>query len=133
LRSKVSFLFNIYIYIYIFLISFFPCYFYITHISNDYKLLNEYKYFDEITILENGKDVKNREYIQENLIFNPNENKKFTSSDNIFFYGSNSQSFDFNNINSIVLTKESIKIMKYIKNKKNFLPLINYSKEHQML
>lgn len=136
MRNKISLLFNKYIYIYIFLISFFPCYFYITHISNDYKLLNEYKYFDEITILGNKKEVENKEYIQENLIFNPNENKKFTSSDNIFFYGSNSQSFDFNNIpDSIVLTKESIKIYENIlKNKKTFsFPRINYSKEHQML
>jgi hypothetical protein len=34
-------------------------------------LLNEYRYFDEVTILKD-KEVLNSEYIEQNLLFNPN-------------------------------------------------------------
>ena len=52
---------------------------YLQHIKSDYKLLNEYRYIEEITILNNDKEVSNNEYIDNNLLFNPNSKKKYTS------------------------------------------------------
>lgn len=81
-----------------FLIIFFsiPLYFFFNHIFHDYRLINEYKYFDEKTILQN-RMVDNFEYINKNFLFDGTNEKynKFTSND-IYFYDSDKKGITFN-------------------------------------
>jgi len=117
--NKINILLNKYFYILIFLLFSIQSYFYINHIINDFKLLNGYRYIDEVTLLKN-KDVSNQNYINSNLLFNPNEKKKFTSNSNIFFFDKKGTGLSFNNmINSITLDKYKFKSYGYVLNKYN--------------
>lgn len=59
---------------------FVQCFLYFQFILNDYKLANEYRYIDEITIL-GDKNVSNEQYIDENLLFLPSNKYKYNSDD----------------------------------------------------
>jgi len=82
-------------YILLFLLIAIQSYFYIEHIVSNYKLANGYKYFNEITLLDNKK-VSNTEYINKNLLFHPYKIGTYKySANNIFFEGKKHKGFDF--------------------------------------
>ena len=85
-------------------------YTYLEHILSDYKLINEYKYMDEITIID-GKKFRNSEYINKYLLFKPKEVGEYKySSKNIFFTDKNNKGLNFINSNPkyIILDLKSI-------------------------
>jgi len=132
--NRLDLLFNKYFYILIFVLFLIQSYFYINHIVNDYKLLNEYRYIDQITLLDD-KEVSNKKYINDNLLFNPYENKKFTSSNNIFLYDEKGIGLSFNNmIDSKVLPKYQFKSYNNVLYKySSYFNLILYSKDMKLL
>ena len=132
--NKTNILFNKYFYVLIFILFLTQSYFYINHISNDYKLLNEYRYIDEVTLL-NDKEVLNSEYVNKNLLFNPYEKKKFTSSHNIFSYDKKGSGLNFTNmIDSNILSKHQFKSYGSVLNKYNSsFNSISYSKDMKLL
>lgn len=77
--NKINIVFKPYINIFIFLFISIQSFIYLQHITGNYKLLNEYRYIDEITILENDKEISNHNYMNNNLLFDPNDKKKYTS------------------------------------------------------
>jgi len=74
--NKINIVFKPYINIFIFLFISIQSFIYLQHITGNYKLLNEYRYIDEITILENDKEISNHNYMNNNLLFDPNDKKK---------------------------------------------------------
>ena len=70
-----------------------PVYFFIGHILSDYRLMNEYKYFDEVTLLDDGQKIDNLNYINKNLLFDPSDTYKYSSQD-IIFKGTEEPSFN---------------------------------------
>jgi len=131
---KLDMIYNKFFPIILSILFFIQSYFYISHINNDYKLINEYRYMDEITLL-NGKEVLNSKYIDENLLFNPKEKKRFTSTNNIFFYDKKNLGLSFNNIiDSFVLERHKLKSYNSLINKYNsHFKNIKYSKDLNML
>lgn len=133
--NKINILVNKYLYLLVFTLFIIQSYFYINHINNDYKLLNEYRYIDE-TSLVNGKEVLNSNYIDNNLLFKVNETENYTSSNNIFFYGKENKYLNFNNIpNSIVLREVQFQAYEHLMKAKliNNFSDISYNKEKELL
>ena len=110
-------------------------YFYLQHITHNYKLMNEYKYINEITLLKD-KNVSNHKYINRNLLFNPNIKEHYTSTKNIFFNDKKGTGLSFNNFPSyIVLPKYKMKSYHYLFNKSKKIHFNNvlYSKNLRLL
>ena len=76
---------KVWIYFFILLLITIQSSFYLSHITQDYKLMNEYKYMNEVTLL-NHKKVNNSIFIDQNLSINFFSNNIFTS-DLICFKG----------------------------------------------
>ena len=110
-------------------------YFYLDHITSDYKLINEYRYIDEITLLH-GNEVSNKEYINSNLLFHPEVQEKFSSTNDIFFNDQKDMGLMFKNImKPIVLEKNKQLSYGHILNGdyKTHFPNIYYNKYKNIL
>lgn len=102
---------------------------YLEHIFSNYKLLNEYRYIDEVTLLKD-KNVSNIEYINNNLLFDKNKlSEKFDSQD-IYIDNSRGKGLYFRYpIKEIILTPTELSsYRKLISEVYNYqLPLIAYN------
>lgn len=130
----MSFLTKKYLFILIFVLLAIQSYFYLDHITSDYKLLNEYRYIDETTLLH-GNEVSNKEYINHNLLFNPEEKEKFSSTSDIFFQDKKGLGLNFKNpMEPFIIAKYEQQSYNYIlRDYNSHLPDISYSKKKNIL
>jgi len=131
--DRIDEYFHKYFYLILFIFISIQSFFYINHITDDYKLLNEYRYMDESTNI-GDKTVSNYDYINKYLLFNPYSEQKYTSN-NIYFDDKRNLGLSFNNMSNYYILdsyqKESYKnfLVKY----NSSLKSIPYSKEKKML
>ncbi|NDK08791.1 hypothetical protein EOM39_06145 [Candidatus Gracilibacteria bacterium] len=89
---------------------------------------------DEITLL-NGNEVSNKEYINNNLLFNPEVQEKFSSTSNIFFKDKKGIGLHFKNLmEPLIMEKYKQQSYSYIlKDYNAHLPNISYNKHKNIL